>query len=172
MCMHITAGLWNSIILYAQIIDFIGIRSIQPFELPRGLSILTSTYHLIYGSFNLDFFKFEDTLSFCLWDGTTVMDVLLFRYVTAAYAIMLLLVLLLSFKSPCWNKFQRIWERGQAAIGRSHHKNLVIHGISAFLVLSYAFCVKVSFQLLSAVQLHGQGHTPVKRVVLIIEWKH
>ena len=164
---HLTAGLWNSIILYAQIIDFIGTRSLWSSEPPQGLSTLTSFYQLIYGSFNLDFFKFEDALSFCLWDGATVMDVLVFRYLTAAYAILLLLILLLSFKSPCWNKCQRVWERGQAAIGRSHHKDLVIHGISAFLVLSYAFCVKVSFQLLSALQLHGQGHTPVKRVVLL-----
>ena len=163
---HITAGMWNSIILYAQIMDFIGTRSLQSSVLPRGLSILTNFYQLIYGSFNLDFFKFEDTLSFCLWDGAIVMDVLVFRYLTAAYAILLLLILLISFKSPCWNKCQGIWERGQAAIGRSHHKDLVIHGISAFLVLSYAFCVKVSFQLLSAVQLHGQGPTPVKRVLL------
>ena len=164
---HLTAGMWNSIILYAQIIDFIGTRSLRSSELPRGLSVLTGFYQLIYGSFNLDFFKFEDTLSFCLWDGATVMDVLVFRYLTAAFAILLLLILLLSFKSPCWNKCQGIWERGQAALGRSHHKDLVIHGISAFLVLSYAFCVKVSFQLLSAIQLHGQGHTPVKRVVLL-----
>ena len=164
---HITAGWWNSIILFAQIIDFIGTRSLQSVELPRGLSILASIYRLIYGSFNLDFFKFEDTLSFCLWDGATVMDVLVFRYLTAAYAILLLLILLLSFRSPCWNRCQNVWERGQAAIGRSHHKDLVIHGISAFLVLSYAFCVKVSFQLLTAVQLHGQGPTPEKRVVLL-----
>ena len=164
---HLTAGLWNSIILYAQIIDFIGTRSLQSSELPRGLSTLSSFYRLIYGSFNLDFFKFEDTLSFCLWDGATVMDVLVFRYLTAAYAILLLLILLLSFKSPCWSKCQSAWERGQAAMGRSHHKDLVIHGISAFLVLSYAFCVKVSFQLLIAVQLYGQGHTPAKRVVML-----
>ena len=164
---HLTAGMWNSIILYAQIIDFIGTRSFQSSDLPRGLSVLTGFYQLIYASFNLDFFKFEDTLSFCLWDGATVMDVLVFRYLTAAYAILLLLILLLSFKSPCWNKCQKVWERGQAAVGRSHHKDLVIHGILAFLVLSYAFCVKVSFQLLTGVQLHGQGHTPVKRVVLL-----
>ena len=132
---HITAGLWNSIILYAQIIDFVGTRSLQSSELSRGLSTLTNIYRLIFSSFNLDFFKFEDTLSFCLWDGATVMDVLVFRYVTAAYAILLLLILLLSFKSPCWNKCQSVWERGQAAIGRSHHKDLVTHGISAFLVL-------------------------------------
>lgn len=164
---HITAGLWNSIILYAQIIDFVGTRSFQSSELSKGLSTLTSIYRLIYGSFNLDFFKYENTLSFCLWEGATVMDVLVFRYLTAAYAILLLLILLLSFKSPYWNKCQSVWERGQAAMGRSHHKDLVTHGISAFLVLSYAFCVKVSFQLLSSIQLHGQGHTPVKRVVLL-----
>ena len=164
---HLTAGMWNSIILYAQIMDFIGTSSFQSFELPRAVSVFTSIHRFIYGSFNLDFFKFEDVLSFCLWDGATVMDVLVFRYLTAVYALLLLLLLLLSFKGPCWDKCQRAWEKGQAAIRRSHHRDLVIHGISAFLVLAYAFCVKVSFQLLSAVYLQGKGHVQVQLVVTL-----
>ena len=163
---HITSGMWNSIILYAQIIDFIGTKTFESFDLPLPLAAFTGLYRLIYGSFNLDFFKFE-ALSFCLWDGATVMAVLMFRYLTAAYALFLLVLLLLSFKLPCWDRCQKAWERGQAIVGRSHHRDLVIHGISAFLVLSYAFCVKVSFQLLSTIQLHGEGSNPVKQVVIL-----
>ena len=164
---HITGGLWNSIILYAQVIDFIRERTFQAYDLPKGVSVLTSIYSLIYGSFNLDFFKYEDELSYCLWDGATVMDVLAFRYLTAAYAFLLILLLLLSFKCPCWDKCQKLWERGQTVVGRSHHQDLVVHGISAFLVLSYAFTVKISFQLLSATQLYGEGSAPVKQVVFL-----
>ena len=165
---HLTAGLWNGVILYAQIIDFIEASSLLSFDPPKGISELTSIYRFIYAMFNLDFFKFEDTLSFCLWNGATVMDVLVFKYLTSTYAFLLLLLLLLTFKSPCCrDKCQSAWERGQAVIRRSHHKNWVIHGISAFLVLSYAQCVKVSFQLLSAVQLYGEGQAPIKKVVIL-----
>ena len=95
------------------------------------------------------------------------MDILAFRYLTAAYVFLLILLLLLSFKCPCWDKCQKLWERGQTVVGRSHHQDLVVHGISAFLVLSYAFTVKISFQLLSATQLYGEGSAPVKQVVFL-----
>ena len=92
------------------------------------------------------------------------MDGLIFRYLTSAYAFLLLLVLIFSFKTQCC---QGSWERGQAIIKRSHHTDWIVHGISAFLVLSYAQCVKVSFQILSAVQLHGEGPLPLKTVSVL-----
>ena len=165
---HLTSGLWNGIILYAQIIDFIDARSSLSLEFPKGTSKLLSGYRFIYAMFNLEFFKFEDVFSFCLWDGATVMDILVFKYVTSVYSFILLLVLIFSFKSCfCQGKCQRSWESGQAVIRLSHHNDWVVHGITAFLVLSYAQCVKVSFQILSAVQLHGEGQIPVKTVVVL-----
>lgn len=143
---HLTAGLWNSVILYAQIIDFIEAGSFQSSDPSKGVLVLTNIYRFIYSMFNLDFFKFEDTLSFCLWNGASVMDVLVFKYLTSTYTFLLLLFLIFSFKGPCCReKCQSAWERAQAFIRRSHHRDWVIHGISAFLVLSYAQCVKVSF---------------------------
>ena len=114
------------------------------------------------------FFKFEDGLSFCLWDGATVMDVLAFKYVTSACSILLLTFLLLVFKFPCCNvKCHNALDGCQARIQRSHQKNWVVHGISAFLVLSYAQSVKVSFQILSSIHLHGEGKIPAKTVVIL-----
>ena len=163
---HLTSGLWNGIILYAQIIDFIEASSLQSSNSPKGISELKSIYHFIYSMLNLNFFKLKDTFSFCLWNGATVMDVLMFQYLTSAYAFLLLLVLLLFFKSSCCrNRCQNAWERQQEAM-KSKHKDWVVHGISAFLVLSYAQCVKVSFQILSPVQLYGEGKIPVKTVVI------
>ena len=165
---HLTSGLWNGIILYAQIIDFIEASSLLSFNHPKGVSILTSIYHFIYSMFNLDFFKFEDDLSFCLWNGATVMDVLAFKYVTSAYTIVLLSILLLVFKYPCCHdNCQNVRARCQTLVKRSYRNDWVVHGISAFLVLSYAQCVKVSFQILSSIQLYGEEKTPVKTVVIL-----
>ena len=165
---HLTSGLWNGVILYAQIIDFIETSSLLSLDHPNAVSTLTSIYHFIYSMFNLDFFKFEDDLSFCLWNGATVMDVLVFKYVTSVYTLLLFSLLLLVFKCPyCNGNCQNAWDGCQTLIKRSHQKNWVVHGISAFLVLSYAQCVKVSFQILSSIQLYGEGKMPVKTVVIL-----
>ena len=163
---HLTSGLWNGVILYAQIIDFIEATSLQSSNPPKGISELRSIYRFIYSMFNLNFFELKDTFSFCLWNGATVMDVLMFQYLTSAYTVVLLLLLLLLFKSSCCrDRCQNAWER-RRKIMKSKHKDWVVHGISAFLVLSYAQCVKVSFQILSPVQLYGEGKVPVKTVVI------
>ena len=167
---HLTSGLWNGVILYAQIIDFIEASSLLSLDHPKAMSTLTSIYHFIYSMLNLDFFKFEDDLSFCLWNGATVnMDVLAFKYVTSVYTLLLFSLLLLVFKCPyCSGNCQNAWDGCQTLVKRSHQKNWVVHGISAFLVLSYAQCVKVSFQIvLSSIQLYGEGKVPVKTVVIL-----
>ena len=165
---HLTSGAWNSVILFSQIIDFFQVNSLQLFELPPIILELTSVYQFIFGCFNLDFFKFEDYLSFCIWDGATVLDVLAFKYVTTVFALLLLLLLIVCFRSQCWQRCQNAWERCQVATGSSkHHRSWIIHGMSAFLVLSYAQCAKVSFQILSYIQLYGKNHVAIKKVVFL-----
>lgn len=165
---HLTSGTWNSVILYAQIIDCFQVNSLQLFEPPRGILELTSIYQFIFGWFNFDFFKFDDYLSFCIWNGMTVLDVLAFKYVTTGFALSLLILLILCFKCECWGKCEAAWMQCQRAIGTSQHRHSwIIHGISAFLVLSYAQCTKVSFQILTSVHLIGKNHKAVKRVVFL-----
>ena len=164
---HLTSGTWNGVILYAQTIDCF-VNSLQLIEPPHGILELTSIHQFIFGGFNFDFFKFDDYLSFCLWDGTTVLDVLAFKYVTTGFALSLLLLLILCFRCQCWNKCETAWRQCQRATGSSqHHQSWIIHGISAFLVLSYAQCTKVSFQILTNVHLRGKNNEAVKRVVFL-----
>ena len=167
---HLTSGTWNSVILYAQIIDCFQVNSLQLFEPPHGILELTSIYQFIFGWFNFDFFKFDDYLSFCIWDGMTVLDVLAFKYVTTGFALSLLILLILCFRcqTQCWDKCETAWKQCQRATGSSqHHRSWIIHGISAFLVLSYAQCTKVSFQILTNVYLRGKNSEAVKRVVFL-----
>lgn len=161
---HLTSGTWYSVVLYAQIVDFYEVNSLEFFELPAGFAPLTSIYRFIYGMFNLDFFKYEDKLSFCLWDGATVLDVLAFKYLTTAFALILLGILVLCFRSPCWNRCETIWEKTHLP---QRNNSWVIHGISTFLVISYAQCAKVSFEILSWTQILGKGYVPAKKVVFL-----
>ena len=164
---HLTSGTWYSVILYAQIIDFYEVNSLEFFVLPVGISELTSVYRFLFGMFNLDFLKYEDKLSFCLWDGATVLDVLTFKYLTTIFALLLLVMLILCFRCPCWNKCEHVWERSQRAINSPQNNSWVIHGISTFLVISYAQCAKVSFEILTWTELQGEGYEPVKKVVFL-----
>ena len=164
---RLTSGTWYSVVLYAQIIDFYEVNSLEFFQLPQGFSELTNIYRFFYGMFNLDFFKYEDKLSFCLWDGATVLDVLIFKYLTTAFAVVLLVTLILCFRSPCWSKCENVWERSQRALHSQRNKSWVIHGISTFLIISYAQCAKVSFEILTWTQLQAEGYQPIKRVVFL-----
>ena len=164
---RLTSGTWYSVVLYAQIVDFYEVNSLEFFELPAGFAQLTSIYRFVYGMFNLDFFKYEDKLSFCLWDGATVLDVLAFKYLTTAFALILLGTLILCFRSPCWSKCQTVWEGAQRPLHPQHNNSWVIHGISTFLVISYAQCAKVSFEILTWTQMLGAGYVPAKKVVFL-----
>ena len=164
---HLTSGAWYSVVLYAQIIDFYEVNSLEFFDIPSGLAELTNIYRFFYGMFNLDFLKYEDKLSFCLWDGATVLDVLTFKYLTTAFALLLLVVLILCFRSPCWSRCENTWERSQRALHSRRGKSWVVHGISTFLIISYAQCAKVSFEVLTWTQMLGEGYTPLKKVVFL-----
>ena len=74
MNISFTSGAVNGFILFAQVIDllYIDANGLTTFH---QASWVVPTYQFIYGFFNLDFFSGE-FLSFCLWEGATVLDVL------------------------------------------------------------------------------------------------
>ncbi len=153
----LTSGDANSFILFAQVLDFFEVNSLGTFTLPTGVETLTSIYRFIFGIFNLDFFRL-DALSFCLWNGATVLDVLVFKYITTAVALGLLLLLIVLFRVLPWCRCcKRMPLRNKS----------VIHGITAFLVVSYAQCAKVSFQVLTRIELMGKGVVGKRSVVFL-----
>lgn len=166
---HLTSGLWCSVILFGQIIDFFEVHSFDLTDRSQALTTLTNIYRFIYSSFNLDFFKYDDDLSFCLFERATAMDVLAFKYLTTLYTLVLLVILILSFRSSCWDRCVGFWKKFENIFssGNPEHRSWVIHGIAAFLVLSYAQCAKTSFQILSYIELEREGFEPVKKVVLL-----
>ena len=135
-----TSGKMNGFILFSQLLDSVIINGSGVVQYPALLSKLSWGYQLIYGVFTMEFFSIEP-LSFCLWEGATVLDILAFRYITIIYAFLLVLMTLIFIKY-CGHLFARKRLRITAI------KASVIHGLSAFIILCYAQATKVSIYIL------------------------
>ena len=147
-----TSGTVNGFILFSQLLGTLDVDAsgIIPLNFPESardaIRGWTQGYKVIYGFLNLDYFSLEP-LSFCLWKGATALDMLAFKYITILYALLLIVAvvwIMNQFGGRCLGKICRI-----TAI-----KTSVIHGISTFLVVCYAQCIKVSLSLLIPVDIH------------------
>ena len=150
-------GSTNGFILYAQILDSLIISTYNNVHYPEFMERMKDIEHLIYGVSNLNFFNLEQ-LSFCLWKGATTLDTLAWRYVTIVYSLFLVL-LTLWLHNIAWCKKICICWRPHAL------KNAVIHGLTAFLVMCYSQCARVSFQLLNTVHLTGYNSERIETVI-------
>ena len=135
--------------MFTQLIDTLFINASGAIKFPEAVNYLSTGYRLVYGFFNLDLFEVE-SLSFCIWRGATVLDILAFKYVTIVYTLILIFGVILFSKycgHRCLGKYVRI----------TTIKSSVVHGLSAFLVVCYAQCVRVSLALLLPEILKGRG---------------
>ena len=147
-----TSGSVNGFILFSQLLGSLDIDAsgiiVFPDAAKHKIKYVTQGYQVIYGFLNLDFFNSEH-LSFCLWKNASALDMLAFKYITILYTVLLVVTVIWIMNKcggRCLGKFCRI-----TAI-----KTSIVHGISTFLVISYAQCVKVSLSLLLRVHIHAE----------------
>jgi hypothetical protein len=135
-----TSGAINGFILFSQLINSLNIDARGLIVLPDVTLIFVRGYRVIYGFFNLDYFNVE-TLSYCLWSNASALDMIALKYVTIAYALLLIVTVLWfmnKYGGRCLGKWCRI----------SKLNSSITHGISTFLVICYAQCVYISLTLL------------------------
>lgn len=146
-----TTGAVNGFIFFAQTIDSLLINNNYATNLHfyqrKELLWFYRSHQVIYRFFNLDFFGI-DHLSFCLWQGASTLDIKVFKFVSVTYAFILVAVTILVLnKISLTGRYLPFKLRNMG--------NYVIQGLSAFLILCYAQCVVVSFQLLFSIHLRG-----------------
>ena len=154
----LSSGSLNGLVFFSQILDLVTLdATLKSSDLHNNaVETLHNGYQLIYGIFNLDFFPI---FPFCLWKGATIMDNLLFKYVTTVFAF--ILILLIVFLANCPNR------RIKGLCGRLKHgqispKASMIHGISTLLIVSYSQCTKATFSILKTVYLRSkEGIEPI-----------
>ena len=154
-----TSGAVNSFILFSQILSSLHIDASGIVTLPSTLLPFAEGYRVIYGLLNLEFFQIE-SLSFCLWRNASALDMLAFKYVTVVYALLLVLTVIW-FINKCGGRCLGKWCRITTV------RSSVVHGISAFLILCYSQCIRISLNLLNAYPLfvrEGSNLTVSRRV--------
>ena len=154
---NFTCGAINGFILFSQILNTLDVNASGLIIFPPLIGVLMEGYQLLYGPFSLNFFQIE-SLSFCLWPNATALDIVAFKYVTIIYAL-LLVILVIWFMNKCASRCSR-----KVAI-----KSSIIHGLSAFLILCYSQCVRISLTLLNSFPLHirnGRNMIASRRVWL------
>ncbi len=154
---NFTSGPINGFILFAQIVDLMYINGSNP-KLLTSNPYVINFHTFVYGILNLSFDTSGSSLSFCLWKGATTLHVIAMKYVTIVYSLILVMCLV-KFLSHCTChricKFCRKQSFG----------NSIIYGLSAFLVMCYSQCTRVTFQILQPTILWKEGPSVYKWVV-------
>ena len=157
---NLSTGFMQSILLFAQIIALI--NQIPLYRSMPAVEAMTKAHNFIIGFLNMDFFVL-DSLSFCLWKGATALDNLAFHYLTTAVA--LLIVLALVMAKRCGPNRIKVPFKGIKIELPKFFKAPLIHCISTFLILPYTLYTVTSFQILSRLNLYGEGKDKVSSVV-------
>ena len=152
-----TSGAVNGFVFFAQVMDALHYTAYDFFWFSPLVSSLTDVHQFIYRIFNLDF-SYINSLSFCLWEGASTLDILAFKFVTVTYALLLVVVTI-----KLMNAFN--FYRWCPSLKRNPEKSYVIHGISTLLVMCYARCTKVSLLILDSADLTSMGQKYVSKVV-------
>ena len=130
-------------------------------QLPRHIKNAYEAINMLYEIFNLQFFNITP-LSFCLFKNATVLDLLIFQYTTVFFSFLLVLLILLVFKTCNFRPIKSFFRCRVHSLKAS-----IIHGLSAFLVLCFAKCAHVSTVMLSSGLIQGKGEKVVKTVVYV-----
>ena len=99
MKLKMTSGLMQSTLLFAQTVTFINCTPFTIGTSQAGQAFLRIHTFLI-GFVSLDFFRLDE-LSFCLWNGATVLDNLVFHYLTTLFTMLLIggFILIIQYSS-------------------------------------------------------------------------
>ena len=156
-----TSGALNGLIFFFQFIDTMLIDANGFIPTNRVIETFATVYQFVYRMFILNFFSL-DKFSFCLWKGANTLDILAFKYVTVVYSIMLV-ILTVALKKVC----NPSCLRNQQFIASSDTsvKNTLIHGFSAFFVMSYSQCAKVTLFILNPGRVYSMGSVNITSVV-------
>ena len=184
--LKLTSGLMQSLLLFVQTVTIIDHINIPSAVESRSLQIPRSIYmHVI--SFLSMHFIWPDKVSFCLWNGATVLDNLAFHYVTTMFGILFIALVVLNYRysqTKLVNSFvcqgrARNWLKtlvnlvchGRVMTWLKKHtvpKTTLVHSISTFLILFYTQCTVTSFQILSSISLSREES---KDTLSVVRWK-
>ena len=153
---HLTSGALYSFIFYAQVLDTLYVDAFGALHFNSPFSKLLNVYKVIYGIFDFNMLIAEK-LSFCIYKNLTVLDLFLFQYSTIIYALLLILITIVILKVNSLYTCIKLCHK----CGRRNIRGSVINGLTAFLVLCYFQCIRVTFSILLPVYISSKNKRTV-----------
>ena len=153
-----TSGLASGFIFYAQVIDCFQVSIYDTVQV-KTAGTLNRVSSMFYAIFNLQFFNLDE-ISYCLAKSSSALDMLVLPFASFFYAFLLIFLIIFILKVCDTRRTKLFFKLRIHKIQTS-----IVHGMSAFLILCYAQCAKITFNLLSYGLILGKNGEIVKIVV-------
>ena len=171
----LTTGPANAFILFSQVISstFDINRTVRLDTVIPNVDAYLKTQKFIYGVSNLEFFEqFIPARHLCLGTSLNVLDILLLDYIVAFTPLLMILVVVLVYKTDCCCKRgshrRSTLQKGARWLktGKVKIKDAVLPAFASFILLSYTkFCLISSYLTVSQPLYNSEGHSgDTKRV--------
>ncbi|XP_019854567.1 PREDICTED: uncharacterized protein LOC109583593 isoform X2 [Amphimedon queenslandica] len=155
---NLTSGALYSFIFYSQIVSN-HYTQYQPYS--DALKYFFSTLKVVYGIFDLSILEVNE-FSFCLFKNATVMDLMLIKYLTTLYALLLIFVTILVLRANSLYFCIKLCHK----CGRRNIRGSIVNALTAFLVLFYFRCLVITLYVLVPSYVIGEGGNKQKTVPL------
>ena len=143
----LTSGSLNGFILTVQILQLIQYGEYKFVQQTEAQKFSVLIFELLYGLLNLDLFH-SDIFSFCLFKNANILDGIAIKYVTVAYAFILVVFLALVMNYCYCGKYCRKVYRKR--------RSSAVNAVCAFIVISYAQCAHTTFLILTPLHLYSE----------------
>ena len=157
---NLTSGALYSFIFYSQVVNNHYRNTVyQSYNGP--LMYFFHAFKIIYGLFDLETFEI-DRLSFCLFKDATIMDLMLIKYLTTLYALLLIIITILVLKFHSFHFCIKLCHK----CGRRNIRGSIVNALTAFLVLCYFCCLIITLHILVPSYVMGDHEVRLKTVPL------
>ena len=133
-----TSGSLNGVVFFMQVVDTMKLNAENFIRVNSGILSLSRVCKFAYRIFTLSFFAIEE-FSFCLWPSASALDMLAFRYITVIYSLFLVIATVFLLKMCICRRQRKV----------VNLKRSIIHGLSAFIIMSYSECTRLSLLILT-----------------------
>ena len=156
---NLNSGSAYTMIFYIQILDSFSANAFGHLKFSYSTQIFFDVYRIMYGIANMRFFTLEK-LSFCIWKGANIYDVVTLKYAVTGYAILLVLSTIMLLKL---NSFY-VCIRACKKCGRRNIRYSVVRSLSAFLLICYFHILHNTLTILFCTEIKTNGNKLVKKV--------
>ena len=133
-----TSGPLNGVVFFMQVVDTLRLNAENFIRVDPHILMFARVHKFAYRIFTLSIFAIEE-FSFCLWRNASALDMLAFKYVTITYSLFLVVATVFLLKTCVCRRQRKV----------INLKRSIIHGLSAFIVMSYSECTRVSLMILT-----------------------